>query len=126
MMYSGMLSPQFVLAETATLEQSNKMADLASEAKDSWLREGHPGWSVTQADSDDFMNRLQQVQVTYKSTMAFDTRSSQHFVHDAHHVLNVSKHQSACGFHGGHVGRQPGFWFLHETSHTGHMGTPTA
>lgn len=63
MMYSGMLSPQFILAETATAEQSNRMAELAAEAKANWLQEGHPGWSVTQADSQDFIARLQQVQV---------------------------------------------------------------
>lgn len=63
MMYSGMLSPQFILAETATVEQSDRMAELAAEAKANWLQEGHPGWSVTQADSQDFIARLQQVQV---------------------------------------------------------------
>ena len=70
MIYSGMLSPRFILAERATVEQSDRMAELAAEAKANWLQEGHPGWSVTPADSQDFIARVQQVQVSTKYTLA--------------------------------------------------------
>lgn len=58
------MSPQLIFTETATLEQSNRMSELAAQAKHSWLLEGHPGWSVIQDDSQELMTRIRHAQVT--------------------------------------------------------------
>jgi len=54
---------QFVLAAHATSDQLARMNELAVEALQRWKQADHPGWSVTEADSDTFLARLHQVKV---------------------------------------------------------------
>lgn len=63
MMQSGLVGPQFITADAASAEHRDQMQRLAEQAKADWLQDLHPGWSLTQADSMDFLSRLQQVQV---------------------------------------------------------------
>ena len=53
----------FVLASKASGDQTARMKALASEALESWKEAGHPGWSVTQADSDTLLGQLEEFQV---------------------------------------------------------------
>lgn len=64
MLYNSMTDPKFVFAESATVEESNQMRLLAAQAKHCWLQEGHPGWSVMQHDSQDFIAHLPQLLVS--------------------------------------------------------------
>ncbi|KAL0051206.1 hypothetical protein WJX82_003759 [Trebouxia sp. C0006] len=52
---------QFVLAAHASSDQLARMNELAVEALQRWKQADHPGWSVTEADSDTFLARLHQV-----------------------------------------------------------------
>jgi len=54
---------QFVLAAHASSDQLARMNELAAEAFQRWKQAGHPGWSVTEADSDTFLARLHQYKV---------------------------------------------------------------
>ncbi|DBB00042.1 TPA: hypothetical protein ACH3X1_013901 [Trebouxia sp. C0004] len=58
---------QFVLAAQASSAQLARMNELAAEAFQRWKQAGHPGWSVTEADSDAFLAGLHQ----YKAPLTF-------------------------------------------------------
>ena len=53
----------FVLASQASTEQTARMKELANEAFERWKEAGHPGWSVTEADSDALLGQLERFQV---------------------------------------------------------------
>ena len=55
---------QFVLAAHASSDQLARMNELAAEAFHRWKQADHPGWSVTEADSDTFLARLHHFKVS--------------------------------------------------------------
>ena len=59
----GMGGSRFVLASRASSDQLARMRELARQAFDRWQQPGHPGWAVTQADSDVLLGKLEQSQV---------------------------------------------------------------
>ncbi|DBA71137.1 TPA: PSII 6.1 kDa protein [Trebouxia sp. C0005] len=56
---------QFVLAAHASSDQLARMNELAAEAFQRWKQADHPGWSVTEADSDTFLARLHQLKAPF-------------------------------------------------------------
>ena len=59
----GIGSSHFVVASRASSVQLMRMHELASQAFEKWQEAGHPGWDVTETDSDVLLRELERRQV---------------------------------------------------------------
>ena len=59
----GTSASRFVLASRASSDQLMRMRELANQAFERWQQATHPGWGVTEADSDLLLGELERSQV---------------------------------------------------------------